>query len=364
MSRFWVEKIAGLEPYVPGEQPASDTLIKLNTNEHALPPADAVLMALRDITGDQLRRYPDPTAERLRSAIAAAESVSPAQIFVGNGSDEVLAHLWFAFLKGQRVQTLDTTYGFYPVWAALYDADLTEVPVLDDFSVDLEALKNDDAAVVLANPNAPTGRALPRDEIVALVESNRDRLVVIDEAYFGFGAETAVPLVAGHDNLVVTRSLSKSHGLAGLRVGYAIAQAELIEGLNRVKDSFNSYPLDAVAQSAATAAIEDRQWLEAASQSVRDVREVMKTGLEAMGFEVLPSQANFIFIQHNTLPGKHIFDALRSRDILVRRWDKQRIKNWLRVSVGTMAQAEQLLVVMREIVCRNRLNLPSGGGAQ
>jgi histidinol-phosphate aminotransferase len=185
---------------------------------------------------------------------------------------------------------------------------------------------------------------------VALVESNRDRLVVIDEAYFSFGAETAVPLVAGHDNLVVTRSLSKSHGLAGLRVGYAIAQAELIEGLNRVKDSFNSYPLDAVAQSAATAAIEDRQWLEAASQSVRDVREVMKTGLEAMGFEVLPSQANFIFIQHNTLHGKHIFDALRSRDILVRRWDKQRIKNWLRVSVGTMAQAEQLLVVMREIV--------------
>ena len=350
MSRFWVEKIAGLEPYVPGEQPASDTLIKLNTNEHALPPADAVLAAVREITGEQLRRYPDPTAERLRSAIAAAESVSPAQIFVGNGSDEVLAHLWFAFLKGQRVQTLDTTYGFYPVWAALYDADLTEVPVLDDFSVDLEALKNDDAAVVLANPNAPTGRALPRDEIVALVESNRDRLVVIDEAYFGFGAETAVPLVAGYDNLVVTRSLSKSHGLAGLRVGYAIAQAELIEGLNRVKDSFNSYPLDAVAQSAATAAIEDRQWLEAASQSVRDVREVMSTGLKEMGFEVLSSQANFIFIQHNTLPGKHIFDALRSRDILVRRWDKQRIKNWLRVSVGTMAQAEQLLVVMREIV--------------
>ena len=350
MSRFWVEKIAGLEPYVPGEQPASDTLIKLNTNEHALPPADAVLTAVRDITGDQLRRYPDPTAERLRSAIAASESVSPAQIFVGNGSDEVLAHLWFAYLNGRRVQTLDTTYGFYPVWAALYDADLTEVPVLDDLSVDLEALKNDDAAVVLANPNAPTGRALPRDEILALVESNRDRLEVIDEAYFSFGAETAVPLVAGHDNLVVTRSLSKSHGLAGLRVGYAVAQAELIEGLNRVKDSFNSYPLDAVAQSAATAAIEDRQWLEAASQSVRDVREVMSTGLEEMGFEVLSSQANFVFIQHNTLPGKHIFDALRSRDILVRRWDKQRIKNWLRVSVGTMAQAEQLLVVMREIV--------------
>jgi len=309
-----------------------------------------VLTAVRDITGDQLRRYPDPTAGGLRSAIAAAESVSPEQVFVGNGSDEVLAHLWFAFLKGRRVQTLDTTYGFYPVWATLYDADLTEVPVLDDFSVDLEALKNDDAAVVLANPNAPTGRALTRDEIAALVDSNRDRLVVIDEAYFGFGAETAVPLLVGHDNLIVTRSLSKSHGLAGMRVGYAIAQADLIEGLNRVKDSFNSYPLDAVAQAAAAAAIEDRQWLEAASQSVRDVRELMSTGLEEIGFEVLPSQANFIFAQHDTLPGKHIFDALRARDILVRRWDRQRIENWLRISVGTMAQAEQLLVVMREIV--------------
>ena len=350
MSRFWLDKIAGLEPYVPGEQPDSDTLIKLNSNEHALPPADAVLTAVRDITGDQLRRYPDPTAVRLRTAIAAAESVSPEQVFVGNGSDEVLAHLWFAFLRGRRVQTLDTTYGFYPVWAALYDADLTEVPVLDDFSVDLDALKNTAAAIVLANPNAPTGRALMREDIAALVDSNWDRLVVIDEAYFGFGAETAVPLVADYDNLIVTRSLSKSHGLAGLRVGYAVAQADLIEGLNRVKDSFNSYPLDAVAQAAATAAIEDRQWLEGASRSMRDVREVMSTGLEAIGFEVLPSQANFIFTQHNTLAGRQIFDDLRARDILVRRWDKPRIENWLRISVGKMTQAEQLLVVMRETV--------------
>ena len=350
MSRFWIDKISSLKPYVPGEQPTSDTLIKLNTNEHALPPAESVLAALKSASGEALRRYPDPTASALRSAISAAESVPPDHIFVGNGSDEVLAHLWFALLKGRRVQTLDTTYGFYPVWAGLYDADLTEVPVLDDFSVDLDALKNSDAAVVLANPNAPTGRALKRDDIASLVDSNRDRLVVIDEAYFGFGAETAVPLVAGHDNLIVTRSLSKSHALAGMRVGYAIAQADLIEGLSRVKDSFNSYPLDAVAQAAAKAAIEDRQWFKQASQSVRDVREVMGAGLEAIGFEVLPSHGNFIFTQHRSLPGKHIFDALRAQDILVRRWDKQRIENWLRISVGTMSQAEQLLVVMREIV--------------
>jgi histidinol-phosphate aminotransferase len=350
MSRFWIDKISSLKPYVPGEQPASDTLIKLNTNEHALPPAESVLAALKSASGEALRRYPDPTASALRSAISAAESVPPDHIFVGNGSDEVLAHLWFALLKGRRVQTLDTTYGFYPVWAGLYDADLTEVPVLDDFSVDLDALKNSDAAVVLANPNAPTGRALKRDDIASLVDSNRERLVVIDEAYFGFGAETAVPLVAGHDNLIVTRSLSKSHALAGMRVGYAIAQADLIEGLSRVKDSFNSYPLDAVAQAAAKAAIEDRQWFKQASQSVRDVREAMGAGLEAIGFEVLPSHGNFIFTQHRSLPGRQVFEALRARDILVRRWDKQRIENWLRISVGTMSQAEQLLVVMREIV--------------
>jgi histidinol-phosphate aminotransferase len=350
MSRFWIDKISGLKPYVPGEQPASDTLIKLNTNEHALPPAEAVLTAVADITSDQLRRYPDPTAERLRAAIATVESLSPEQVFVGNGSDEVLAHLWFAFLKGRRVQTLDTTYGFYPVWAGLYDAALIEVPVLEDFLVDVDTLKNDDAAIVLANPNAPTGRALTRDDIALVVDSNSDRLVVVDEAYYGFGAETAVPLIADHDNLIVTRSLSKSHALAGMRVGYAIAQPDLIEGLSRVKDSFNSYPLDAVAQAAAAAAIEDRRWLEDASQRVREVREVMSAGLQTIGFEVVPSQANFIFTEHQSLAGKQIFDALRARGILVRRWDKQRIENWLRISVGTMAQAEQLLAVMREIV--------------
>jgi histidinol-phosphate aminotransferase len=308
------------------------------------------LAALESTSGEALRRYPDPTASALRSAISAAESVPPDHIFVGNGSDEVLAHLWFAMLKGRRVQTLDTTYGFYPVWSGLYDADLTEVPVLDDFSVDLDALKNSDAAVVLANPNAPTGRALKRDDIASLVDSNSDRLVVVDEAYFGFGAESSVPLVSDHDNLIVTRSLSKSHALAGMRVGYAIAQPDLIEGLIRVKDSFNSYPLDAVAQAAAAAAIQDTQWLENASQEVREVREVMSAGMRTMGFEVLPSQANFIFTEHQSLSGKQIFDALRAREILVRRWDKERIENWLRVSVGTMSQAEQLLAVMKEIV--------------
>ena len=350
MSRFWIDKISRLQPYVPGEQPTSDALIKLNTNEHALPPSEAVLAAIKSVAGDALRRYPDPTASVLRSAISAAESVPPGHIFVGNGSDEVLAHLWFAFLKGRAVQTLDTTYGFYPVWAGLYDSELLEVPVTDDFSVDLDALKGSDAAIVLANPNAPTGRALSRGEVAALVASNTNRLVVIDEAYFGFGAESAVPLIAGHDNLVVTRSLSKSHALAGMRVGYAMAQPDLVEGLNRVKDSFNSYPLDAIAQAAATAAVADSQWLEQAAATVCAAREHMTSGLRAMGFDVLPSQANFIFTQHNAFSGKRLFDALRERDIVVRRWDRPRIENWLRISVGTRGQVEALLAVVQEVV--------------
>ena len=350
MSRFWIDKLSSLQPYVPGEQPTSDALIKLNTNEHALPPSEAVLAAIKSVAGDALRRYPDPTASVLRSAISAAESVPPGHIFVGNGSDEVLAHLWFAFLKGRAVQTLDTTYGFYPVWAGLYDSELLEVPVTDDFSVDLDALRRSDAAIVLANPNAPTGRALSRDELAALVASNTDRLVVIDEAYFGFGAESAVPLIAGHDNLVVTRSLSKSHALAGMRVGYAMAQPDLVEGLNRVKDSFNSYPLDAIAQAAATAAVADNQWLEQAAATVCAAREHMTSGLRAMGFDVLPSQANFIFTQHNAFSGKRLFDALRERDIVVRRWDRPRIENWLRISVGTRGQVEALLAVVQEVV--------------
>ena len=222
--------------------------------------------------------------------------------------------------------------------------------MLEDFSVDVDALRDDDAAIVLANPNAPTGRALTRDDIALLVDSNSDRLVVVDEAYFGFGAETAVPLISDYDNLIVTRSLSKSHSLAGMRVGYAMAQPDLIEGLNRVKDSFNSYPLDAIAQAAATAAVADSQWLEQAAATVCEVRDRMTAGLRAMGFEVLPSQTNFVFTQHNTLPGKKIFNTLRERDILVRRWDRPRIENWLRISVGTLAQVEKLLEVVQEMV--------------
>ena len=343
MSRFWVKKVGGLKPYVPGEQPASQTVVKLNTNEHALEPADSVMAAIAQVQADQLRRYPDPLASDLREAIADAEGLSARQVFVGNGSDEVLAHSWAACLSSRTVQTLDTTYGFYPVWADLYDSLLIEVPLLSDFSVDIAALCDSPHPVVLANPNAPTGLALSSRELESLVSSNRDRLVIIDEAYHGFGSETAAPLVHQYDNLIVSRSLSKSHALAGMRVGYALANPELIDGLSRIKDSFNSYPLDAIAQAAATAAVRDRVWFEKSSGLVVQSREAMRQGLIDQGFEVLPSAANFLFARHEAMSGKAIFDALRTQDVIVRRWDKPRIAEWLRVSVGTMEQTTQLL---------------------
>ena len=343
MSRFWTTTVSNLTPYVPGEQPASQSLLKLNTNEHALPPSEAVMTAIRACQAEQLRRYPDPAAQGLREAIAQTESLTTDQVFVGNGSDEVLAHVWLSLLADRPVQTLDTTYGFYPVWAQLYHSTLTEVPVRADFSVDVDALMASEHAVVLANPNAPTGLALTRQEIERLLAGNPNRLHIIDEAYYGFGADTVAPLINQYDNLIVSRSLSKSHALAGLRVGYALAHQDLIEGLNRVKDSFNSYPLDAVAQAAAKVAICDASWQAQSVAVVTESRSKMTEGLETLGFEVLPSSANFIFIQHRALSGRTVFDGLRQQDILVRRWDKPRVENWLRITVGTLAQTNALL---------------------
>ena len=350
MSRFWVDKVKALQPYVPGEQPQTPSLVKLNTNEHALPPPDSVMQAIAAVGADQLRRYPEPAATTLCAAIARAEGLHPDQVFVGNGSDEVLAHLWAAFLADRAVQTLDTTYGFYPVWATLYGSDLHEVPVNPDFSVDLNSLRASPLPVVLANPNAPTGLAISREEVESLVIDNRDRLVVIDEAYFGFGAESAAPLVHDYDNLLVTRSLSKSHALAGMRIGYALAHPDLIEGLRRVKDSFNSYPVDCIAQVAATAAIEDQEWFREASGRVVANRQAMISALSALGFEVLPSAANFIFVKHPHVQGEQIFAALREADILVRRWDKPRIGDWLRISVGTPEQTDRLLKAVADSI--------------
>lgn len=343
MSRFWTPRTAKLQPYTPGEQPVSPGLIKLNTNEHCLTPSPSVLKEIHGVSADQLRRYPDPDATALCAAIAKHERLQPAQVFAGNGSDEVLAACFMAYFADHAPLTIpDITYSFYPVWAALYGTDLRTCPLNSDFAINIEAFGACEGHLLFANPNAPTGRALELADIAWLCRQS-DRLVVVDEAYYGFGSETAATLIDRFDNLLITRTLSKSHALAGMRVGYALGHADLIGGLKRVKDSFNSYPLDVIAQRAAAAAINDGQWFQNAGAAVAALREELAEGLSQLAFRVMPSSANFLFVEHPKHHGAAIYQALREANILVRRWDKDRIGNWLRITVGTGEQNEALL---------------------
>lgn len=351
MNDLWSPHIATLAPYIPGEQPQVAGLIKLNTNEHALAPSSGIADVLQSIDLDSLRRYPDPSATALRETIGAVEGLSADCVFVGNGSDEVLGHAFMAFFRGKPpLGILDITYGFYPVWAALYGIDTHIMPVAEDFSVPIGDLMQHRGPIILANPNAPTGIGIKPSVIASIAAANPSRVLLIDEAYFGFGCESCAPLVNSHPNIVVTRTLSKSHALAGLRVGYALAHPAMIEALNRVKDSFNSYPLDVIAQRIAAAAIADTQWLSQASSEIMTQRDALQAGLTECGFDVIPSQANFIFAKHRSLGGRFLFDALREQRILVRRWDRTRIADYLRITVGTAEQNAMLLKALRATI--------------
>ncbi len=351
MSAFWSDITRQLKPYTPGEQPRVAGLVKLNTNENPYPPSSQAMAALELVTAEQLRRYPDPACSALREVIAEREGIEPEQVFVGNGSDEVLAHVYHALLGAKpRVGFPDVTYSFYPVWAQLYQLEVSRIPLADDFTLDLDALSHFDGPLLLANPNAPTGIAITRAQVETLLAARPERLVVIDEAYFGFGAETCAPLILKYPNLLVTRTLSKSHALAGLRLGYALASTELIEGLERVKDSFNSYPVDAVAQSVATAALLDVAWQEQNAQQVSASREHLAKALVHLGFDVLPSSGNFLFVRHSGFSGAALFEGLRADNILVRRWDADRIGEYLRISIGTEPECERLLSCLRGLL--------------
>jgi histidinol-phosphate aminotransferase len=341
---LWSTGIAGLSPYTPGEQPAIEGLIKLNTNEHPHGPSPAALAAIRAATDDTLRLYPDPDARALKAEVARQHGLGVAQVFVGNGSDEVLAHAFRALLKHPLpILFPDVSYSFYPVYAELFGIEVERVPLAEDFSIDLAAYARPNGGIVLANPNAPTGRALSRAQIRALLQGNRASVVVIDEAYVDFGAESAVPLIAEFPNLLVVHTLSKSRALAGLRVGFAMGHPSLIEALERVKGCFNSYPLDRLAQAGAVAALADVDWFERTRQQVVASRAVLSEGLQARGFEVLPSAANFVFARHPGWRGATLLAALRERRILVRQFDKPRISDFLRITVGTPEQVSALL---------------------
>jgi histidinol-phosphate aminotransferase len=358
MSRYWSTVVHGLTPYVPGEQPKLAGLVKLNTNENPYPPSPRVREAIEAELageGERLRLYPEPTGEGLRRAIGARYGVGAGQVFVGNGSDEVLAHAFQALLCHERPLLFpDISYSFYPVYCGLYGIRFETVPLDADFQIRVDDyLARDPAgvgAVIFPNPNAPTGRALPLAEIARLAAGLPECPIVIDEAYVDFGAESAVALVDGHPNLLVVHTLSKSRSLAGLRVGFAIGQAELIEGLTRVKDSFNSYPLDRLALVGAVAALEDEAWFEDCRRRVMSSREGLATQLGALGFEVLPSAANFLFARHPGRDGADLAAALRERNIVVRHFSAPRIDQFLRITVGTDAQCEALVAGLRAVL--------------
>jgi len=331
MSRYWSDVARGLTPYVPGEQPKLPNLVKLNTNENPYGPSPKALEAMRQQVADSLRLYPDPHSDALREAIAQFHGVEMAQVFVGNGSDEVLAHTFLALLKhDQPVLFPDITYSFYPVYCGLYQIDYREIALTDSFEIHVDDYFVPNGGIIFPNPNAPTGRLLALSEIERLLQANSESVVVVDEAYIGFGGESAVGLVKRYPQLLVVHTLSKSHSLAGLRVGYAIGQPPLIEALDRVKD---------------------RAYFDETCGKVIATRTRLVDALSALGFDVLPSTANFVFARHGQHDGETLAAALRQRSIIVRHFSKPaRIAPFLRITVGTDAQCEALLAALRAIL--------------
>ncbi|MDE2440680.1 MAG: histidinol-phosphate transaminase [Betaproteobacteria bacterium] len=354
MSRFWSQVVNDLTPYVPGEQPKIANLIKLNTNENPYPPSPKVLAAIQaELNGDaaRLRLYPDPNADLLKTSVARLHSVSAQQVFVGNGSDEVLAHIFMALLKHDApILFPDITYSFYPVYCGLYGVDYQSVPLADDFSINpADYVGKPNGGIIFPNPNAPTGRLLALNAIEQIAQANPDSVIVIDEAYVDFGGESAIKLVDRYDNLLVVHTLSKSRSLAGLRVGFAVGHRALIDGLERVKNSFNSYPLDRLAIVGSVAAIEDTVHFEQCCQAVIATRDALSTDLKQLGFEVLPSAANFIFVRHPQRDAGELAKALRDQSIIVRHFKLPRIDQFLRITVGTDADCKALVDALRQI---------------
>lgn len=354
MSQYWSAVVRNLTPYVPGEQPKIANLIKLNTNENPYPPSPRVQEAIRSELGEEaarLRLYPDPNADALKACIARLFDLDPHQVFVGNGSDEVLALVFQALLKHEAPTGFpDITYSFYPVYCGLYEIDYRTIPLAEDFSLNPADYPAQCGGIIFPNPNAPTARALSRKEVEAFVAAHPECAVVVDEAYIDFGGETVIPLIKAYPNLLVVRTLSKSHGLAGLRVGYAVGDATLIEGLERVKNSFNSYPLDRLAQVGAIAALEDTAYFEQTRQAIIRTREQLVADLAALGFEVLPSTANFIFARHPRRDAAELARQLREKAIIVRHFKLPRIEQFLRISIGTDAECVALVGALKKIL--------------
>ena len=341
---YWSPVVRGLVPYVPGEQPKVANLVKLNTNENPYPPSPKVLEAMHAAINDSLRLYPDPDASALKKAIADYYAVDSSQVFVGNGSDEVLAHVFLAFFKqAQPILFPDISYSFYKVYCGLYEIEYRTIPLNAQFQIDVVDYHHLNGGIIFPNPNAPTGCVLSLAAIESLLQANPDSVVVVDEAYIDFGGETAISLVNQYPQLLVTQTLSKSRSLAGLRVGLAVGQAHLIDALERVKNSFNSYPMDKLAIAGGVAAFEDKAYFQQTCQAIIDSRELLAQQLKDLGFEVLPSAANFVFACHPHKEAVQIAAALREKAIIVRYFKLPRIEQFLRITIGTETENHALV---------------------
>ncbi|MDH0668294.1 histidinol-phosphate transaminase [Acinetobacter junii] len=352
--RFWSPEVRELEPYVPGEQPKIQNLLKLNTNENPYPPSPKVVDAVQAVLAhqaDALRLYPDPDATVLKQAIAKQQNVDVSQVFVGNGSDEVLAHIFKAFfIQQEPILYPDITYSFYPVYSQFFGVQTKQIPLNEKFEIDISDYEQENGGIIITNPNAPTSIALGLDKIEQVLKANPNRVIVIDEAYVDFGAKSAVELVSRYENLVVCQTTSKSRSLAGLRVGFAIGQAHLIAALEAVKNSFNSYPIDRFAIAAAVASFEDQDYFQEQCEKVIASREKLVANLTELGFNVLPSKANFIFATHSLHDAAQLAEKLREQGIIVRYFNKPRINQFLRITIGTDEQNQRLVDTLKMLI--------------
>lgn len=348
MSKYWNNTVKNIEPYVPGEQPKDKKYVKLNTNENPYPPSRNVMEAMRNTINDDLKLYPDPTCDDFVGELADYYNLSKDEVFVGNGSDEILAFSFMTFFSPEKkVLFPDISYTFYKVYAELFKLDYELVKLDDKFDIPLEKLKRPDVGVILPNPNAPTGKYIDTEELKKLVEINKDNIVIIDEAYVDFGGESMVKYIKTYPNLLVVQTLSKSRSLAGIRVGFALGHKDLIEGLNRIKNSMNSYTIDRVALAGAKAAIKDEKYFKETTKKIIKTREKTTEKLKELGFEVLDSKANFIFATHKEVKGKFIYEALKDDGVLVRYFDKERIDNFLRITIGT---DEEMNILIKKLI--------------
>lgn len=351
MNKYWSETIKGITPYVPGEQPRAGRLVKLNTNENPYPPSPEVLEAMKAAVTDKLRLYPDPNCSRLREAASRHYGIPAEQIFAGNGSDEILAFCFKAFFDpGDMILFPDITYNFYEVYADLFGVSYRTVPLTESFEVSASEFSSDNDGIILANPNAPTGKTLSLEDLETLIQSNRQAVVIIDEAYIDFGGESSIGLIPKYDNLLVIRTFSKSRSLAGLRIGLAMGNRSLIEALIRVRDCINCFTVDWIAQAGAIASLEDTGTFSHYIGRITATRGRMTEYLRDADFHVIDSSTNFLMMSHPFLRAKTLYEALREKNIFVRYFPKPRIDNYLRVTIGTDEEMDIFYDAILDIV--------------